>query len=285
MEALSVIIPIYNEEKSISSTLELIERVLKNSGLEWEIIAVNDGSEDGSLSKLNEFNGVKIISHNQNRGYGASLKTGLKMAQYDNICITDADGTYPNERIPELFMLYNERKLDMLIGARNGNKVSYPFIRKIPKFVIHKVANYVAGMQIEDINSGLRIFKKEMAQRFYQLFPDGFSFTTTLTLAALTNADKVEFISIDYFKRTGKSKISPLKDTLGFFYLLSLIMIYFNPFKLFFPPVVMLFLISFIYILRDFFVTRNLSEGSVLFPILTLNLFFMGLIADMISKK
>jgi len=285
MIGLSIIIPVYNEEMNIESTVGTLIDVLKDSGIICEIIAVNDGSQDNSLENLQKFRDIKIISHSKNRGYGASLKTGIKSAKYNNICITDADGTYPNDRIPDLYNTFISKGLDMVVGARTGKNVSYPFLRKIPKYFINKLANYISGTKIPDLNSGLRIFKKDIALNFFNLFPDGFSFTTTETLAMLSRGYEIEYIPINYFARQGTSKISPIKDTLAFFNLLCQIAVFFNPLKFFLPFVCILGLTSIAFLVRDIFILRNLSQSSVLFPILTLNLFFIALLADMISKK
>lgn len=285
MNSLSIVIPVYNEEECVKETIDLMKKVLSRSGISWEIIAVDDGSEDNSLQELQQFNDIKIVSHRKNKGYGSSLKTGMRLSKYNNICITDADSTYPIEKIPELFETFLKSNLDMVVGVRTGKNVAYPFMRRIPKFFIGKLANYISNTKIPDLNSGLRIFKKDIALKFFNLFPDGFSFTTTITMAMLCRGYNVEFIPIDYFKRGGKSKISPFKDTVGFFSQVSKIAIFFNPLKVFSPFVVILVLISLVFLIRDIFVLQNLSQSAVLFPILTGLVFFMGLIADMISKK
>lgn len=283
MENLTILVPVYNEEKSIRNTIDTLKKIIDQKN--WEIITVNDGSTDETTNILSAISGIKVINHRINKGYGASLKTGLRHAKYNNVCITDADNTYPNDRIPELYEKYLEDNLDMLVGARNGANVKYSFIRKIPKFFIIKLANYISGRKIPDINSGLRIFKKDIALRFFNLYPSGFSFTTTITMAFLCRDYDVEYISIDYFDREGTSKISPVKDTVGFFNLLSKIAVFYNPMKFFLPFVGLLTVISFAAIYRDIFLNQNLSQSSVLFPVLAVLIFFMGLIADMISKK
>jgi glycosyltransferase involved in cell wall biosynthesis len=285
MKNLSIIIPIYNEEKSIKETVEEIQQTLKICDISFEIIAINDGSTDNSLKILEQTEGIRVISHKQNKGYGASLKTGLRKTKYDNVCITDADSTYPNDRIPDLLDTLINNNLDMVVGSRNGTNVSYPFIKKVPKYFIKGFANYISGTKIPDINSGLRIFKKDVAMKFYNLYPAGFSFTTTITLSMICRGYDVEYVPIDYFFRKGDSKIAPIKDTIGFFSLLSKIAVFFNPMKFFMPIVLLLSLISLGFIIRDVFYNFNLSQSAVLFPILAILFFFIGLMADMISKK
>lgn len=285
--SLSIIVPAFNEELSIKKILQELYQTLQNSSIDnFELLVVNDGSSDNTEQEITD-SGIpcRLISHKVNRGYGASLKTGLRHARYETIAITDADGTYPNDKIPGMYEYYKNNQLDMLVGSRTGESVAYPFIKKIPKFFIVALANYIANSKIPDINSGLRIFDKEIALKFFNLYPEGFSFTITITMSMLCRGYAVEYIPIDYFHRQGKSKISPIKDTLGFFSLLSRIAVFFNPLKFFLPFVGLLTMISIVVLIRDVFINVNLSQSAVLFPILTVLIFFMGLIADMISKK
>ena len=125
-------------------------------------------------------NGVILLKHPSNKGYGASIKTGLSRAKFDNICITDADGTYPLEKIPSLLKKISDH--DMVVGARVGDGVDYSWIRSIPKFFLQHYVNFITSSYDPDINAGLRIFDKEKAKKFYKLYPNGFSLTTTITI-------------------------------------------------------------------------------------------------------
>jgi len=281
---LTILIPVFNEQLSIEKTISKIKDSLLNIELNWEVICINDGSTDDTGNILSEIQGIKVINHKTNKGYGASLKTGLRHATYSNICITDADGTYPNEKIPTIFQHFIENGLDMAIGARIGDNVHYPFFKKIPKFFIIKLANYITNSKIPDINSGFRIFKKKQACEFFHLYPNGFSFTTTITIGMLCRDYEVDFIPIDYYKREGKSKIHPWKDTLGFFKLLLKVALYFNPFKFFTPFIIFFTLISLGFLIKDVFIFQNLTQSSVFFPMFTFLIFTLGLLADLIIK-
>ena len=168
---ISIIIPAYNEEKSIVSVLKEIEDVMNRSRLGYEIIVVNDGSTDRTREVLKSSGlNIKVVSHRVNRGYGASLKTGICNAQHEIVVITDADGTYPSERIPELVDYIKD--YDMVVGARTGANVKVPLIRKPAKWVINRLAIYLTGMKIPDINSGLRVMKKTIANKYTGLLPN-----------------------------------------------------------------------------------------------------------------
>ena len=227
----SLVIPVYNEEDAIAGTVSHLHQILQS--YEYEIIVVNDGSTDTTSQVLASVTGVKLIEHNHNRGYGAALKTGIRQAQYPLIVITDADGTYPNERIPDLLEL--SKKADMVVGSRTGKNVTYSTLRKIPKWFLVRFAQWVTKTKIPDLNSGLRVFHRDILVKFVPVLPNTFSFTTTITIAMLTNNYIVHYEPIDYFHRVGKSKIKPIRDTLRFVQLILRMGVYFAPLRIFLP--------------------------------------------------
>ena len=288
----SIIIPCYNEKHAIRETIECIWTVVRTSDIKnVEIIAVNDGSTDGSEHVLNSLAAesqageLLVIHHNRNQGYGAALKTGIRRSQSDYICITDADGTYPNERIPELIQKITSNDLDMVVGARIGENVDYSKIRSIPKMVLVPWVSFLCGTEVPDMNSGLRIFRRDRSLDFLKLLPDGFSFTTTITICLLRNRYAVEFIPISYTKRIGKSHIKPFRDTLRFTQLILRTGMYFAPMRLLAPLIAalaVLFTISGIY---DLTALNNLTDKTVLLGFASLNVFLFALLADMIDKR
>jgi glycosyltransferase involved in cell wall biosynthesis len=286
LPAVSVIVPCYNEERAAAQTLEQLECALATVG-RYELIFVDDGSTDGTAARLQEAragrSSVRVIRHARNRGYGAALKTGLRAARSELVAITDADGTYPNDRLPDLIRA--AAASDMVVGARTGKNVSYPFIRRVPKAFLRAYASWIAGQPIPDINSGLRVFRRELALKFLGILPDGFSFTTTITVAMLTNSYAVEYVPIDYAERIGRSKIRPIRDTLNFFHLIARTGIYFAPLRVFLPIATLLglgFVASAIY---DVFVLGNLTDKTVILLMFTMNTGMFAALADMIDKR
>lgn len=288
----SIVIPCYNERNAIRETLEEIFQTLDQCNLsDIDIIVVNDGSTDGServLSSLIEEmhdRPLTIVNHRRNRGYGASLKSGIRRSQSEYICITDADGTYPNSRIPDLLNTTFAKELDMLVGARIGNDVNYSKIRSIPKMVLVPWVSFLCGSDVPDMNSGLRVFRRTLALDFLKLLPDGFSFTTTITICMLRNKYQVEFTPISYTKRIGKSHIKPVKDTLRFTQLILRTGMYFAPLRLLSPLFIglaVLFVLSGVY---DITVLNNITDKTLLFGFTSLNIFMFALLADMIDKR
>ena len=288
----SIIIPCYNEKHAIRDTIEWILSVIRDSKLKnVEIIAVNDGSTDGSeqvlnaLTKEHHSDDLLVVHHKRNQGYGAALKTGIRRSHSDYICITDADGTYPNDRIPDLIEQISSKDLDMVVGARIGPNVQYSKIRSIPKMILVPWVSFLCGTEVPDMNSGLRIFRRDRSLDFLKLLPDGFSFTTTITICLLRNRYAVEFTPISYARRIGKSHIKPIQDTLRFTQLILRTGMYFAPLRLLSPLIVALATLFSISSLYDLTILNNLTDKTVLLGFASLNVFMFALLADMIDKR
>lgn len=282
-DSISVVIPAYNEEKGIGNVLAELENVLGKTGLAHEIIVVDDGSEDAT-AKIVRGNGfVKLVQHPVNKGYGSSLKTGIRNATGKWILITDADGTYPTKEIPRLLEFIGQ--YDMVVGARTGKDVNIPLYRKPAKKLLAGLANYLAETKIPDINSGIRVFRKEDVLRFFSILPKGFSFTTTITLAYLSNDYTIKYVPIDYYKRHGTSKISPLRDFLNFAVLMIRTVAYFNPLKVFLPASITFLVAGFLVLLYQILLYRNIADLPVMLLLAGLQIGLMGLLADLIVRK
>jgi glycosyltransferase involved in cell wall biosynthesis len=274
-----IIIPAFNEEGGISSGIREIRKAMEPQDYEYEIIVVDDGSQDRT-AELARAEGVTVLVIPENRGYGASLKTGISHSRFDTIVITDADGTYPAHYIPELIAQLGQ--YDMVVGARTGKHVEEPMMRRPAKWFLRVLAGYLAGRHIPDLNSGLRVMKKDLVRRFAHLLPSGFSFTTTITLAALCSSSLVKYSPIDYRARIGESKIRPV-HAFDFALLIVRTIVYFNPLKIFLPLGAVFILGGFIKFVYDLFI-GNLSETALLGFITGALLWAVGLLSDQISK-
>jgi len=284
INGVSVVVPVYNEGNSVESTISTLSSVLSSLDIHYEIIFVNDGSTDNSADVLRKkTNLIKLVEHGSNRGYGASLKSGIRKAKYETIVITDADGTYPNEIIPDLLMKIDQK--DMIVGARTGSKVAIPLIRKPAKWFLNKLANYLSGIKIPDLNSGLRVMKKNIVEKYFHLLPDGFSFTTTITLAMASDAYQIEYVPINYLKRDGKSKIRPIHDTLNFIQLIVRTILYFNPLKVFMPLGILLIGLSFGLLMYRIFVDLAFGVTIIVMFLAGIQLLALGIIADLIVRR
>lgn len=275
----TIVVPAYNEEKGIREVLLELGKLDPR----LEVLVVDDGSTDRTSEIVAE-SGFRVIRHQMNRGYGAALKTGIRAARSDRIVITDADGTYPNERIPELVEKLDE--YHMVVGARVGQNVHIPLIRRPAKRALNLLANYLSETKIPDLNSGLRVFRKADVQRFFDILPSGFSFTTTITLSMHVNDLFVLYVPIDYHERKGSSKIRPIHDTLNFIALIVRTVLYFRPLKIFIPLAGFLFLLAIGVLGYSWYFTPKIMDASV--SIILMSSFQMaaiGLLADLIDKR
>jgi len=285
MEPVSIVIPAYNEEHGLGPVLEALLADMAQAGGLFEIIVVDDGSGDETAVIAAQYP-VTLLRHRVNKGYGAALKTGIRHAQHDIICITDADGTYPNNRIPQLVNLLTGEGYDMVVGARIGDNVQIPLVRRPAKWALGRLAAYVANEPIPDLNSGLRVFRRHVALRFFNILPNQFSFTTTITLAMLTNQYLVLYVPVDYFARVGKSKIRPIHDTINFMKLVLRIGLYFAPLKLFLPLSLWLLVLGIAWGSLTLAVTGQIADVSTLVIVMTaFQVFVIGLLAELINRR
>ena len=210
------------------------------------------------------------------RGGDAVHRLLVAMVRNMVVAITDADGTYPVESIPDL--LARAEHNAMVVGARLGKSVHIPLIRRPPKWFLNRLASYLAGQRLPDINSGLRLMRKSLVERYEYLLPDGFSFTTTITLAAACNGHPFEYVPINYHARLGESKIRA-RHAYDFTLLILRIIVVFNPLKVFIPVGAVLAVLGLAKFAYD--ITKdNLSESAVLGLIGALVVWAVGLLAD-----
>jgi glycosyltransferase involved in cell wall biosynthesis len=283
---LSVIVPTYNEERSVNQLIGSLSKTITECGLKkTEIIVVDDASSDGTneLLKNARRRGKinKIVEHEENMGYGASLKSGIRISKYKWILIIDADSTYNPADIPKLIERTDFH--DMVVGSRTKRGAKVPLARVIPKRILLVISNFLTGEDIKDLNSGLRIFKKRLAFEFWHLLPQRFSFTSTITLASHLKRYKVCYVPISYRKRIGDSSIKP-SDFLYFFTLIIRLVVYFNPLKFFFWPGIFLLLVGGGWVFQTMVAKNDITDSGLLMFLLGVQTTFFGLIADLIVR-
>lgn len=273
--AVSVIIPAFNEGGHIAGQIRSIREVLEASDWVYEIVVVDDGSSDDTGANAAE-EGVRVLQHRHNMGYGAALKRGIAEARYGWILITDADGTYPSSAIPRI--LERAPQSEMVVGARTGKMVNVPIVRRPAKWFLGRLASYLAGRQLPDLNSGMRLMRKDLIDAYLHLLPSGFSFTTTITLASACNDHHVTYVPIEYHARLGESKIRA-RHAYDFLVLILRTIVFFNPLKVFIPLGLLLAFVGLAKFAYDL-TLGNLSETALLGMLGALIIWSVGLLAD-----
>ena len=227
---LSVLVPAYNEADGIVATIRKLREVLEPTGLVHEILVVDDGSTDGTGERA-EAAGAQVIRQPRNGGYGLALKTALHRARYEWCAILDADGSYPIERLPDL--LAHVPAFDMVVGARDRFYDALP--KRLGRFFLLKAVQYAVRRPVPDVNSGMRVFRKDVALAHENRISSGFSFTTTLTLNMMLEDCFVHYVPIQYAARIGKSKVRIGIDTVRIVRIVLQALLYYDPFKVFLP--------------------------------------------------
>lgn len=281
---ISVVIPAYNEQGAITEAITRLRSVLERAEITpFEIIVVDDGSSDRTGGLAIEA-GARAVRHPHNIGYGRSIMDGIRAASHDMIVITDADGTYEVEKIPDLVAKYREG-FDMVVAARTGKHYNESPLKYLLRLILKAIVEYVAGRSIPDINSGLRVFSKTTSMKFFHRLCDRFSFTTSLTLAYMMNGQFVDYIESKYHERIGKSKVRLLKDSVSTFQYILEAVTYYNPLKIFtllsFLCIMFAGLVLCAALLFQLFSLFMLGVGSILVAMLILAL---GLLAVLLKQ-
>lgn len=228
---LSLLIPMRNEERAIEATIRAAKNVFSEHEIEAEILVIDDGSQDRS-AEIARAHGARVVSHLYGRGYGYALRTGVLAAKYDTLVISDADGTYPLEKIPMLLETY-ERGYDLVIGARTGRHFRGSLTKGVARRLFHFMCETAAGVHVPDANSGLRVFRRSALLPYLPMMCTTFSFTTSQTLCFLLLSRPVVFVPIEYHERVGRTKVKHFRDSIRTMQYIMQMFAIFNPVKLF----------------------------------------------------
>lgn len=272
----TIIIPAYNEGEGLARTLPELVPLAESSG--WEVIVIDDGSSDDTAD-VTRANGARLLSHPYNKGYGAALKTGIRNASGDIIVMMDSDGQHSGAAIHKL--LEHIDRYDMVVGARSSDVL----VRAPGKKLLSMVANFLIGSKIPDLNSGFRVFYKDTIKSFLHFCPNGFSFTTTITLAYLREAFSVKYVPIEAATRVGRaSSVKYFRDGYKTFLLIIRVIVLFNPLKVFIPASMFLFAAGSLFTAYGIIVFGRAPNTGILGILSSVILFFMGILADQISS-
>ncbi|MGV1100366.1 glycosyltransferase family 2 protein [Thiovibrio sp. JS02] len=272
----TILLPAYNEEMAIAQTIGKIRDLYPT----FEILVVDDSSTDGTMQAAMDA-GANVWPHPYNIGNGAAIKTGLRCAAGEWVVMMDADGQHDPADIAKL--LEHKDRYDMVVGARSKQSHGSAH-RNLANFLYNRLASYMTKRKIEDLTSGFRLVRKEVAKKFLYLLPNGFSYPTTITMAYLRCGRTVKFVPITTTKRKGKSKIKLLRDGTRFLLIISKIATLFSPFRIFLPVSLLFFVAGALYYLYTFISYNRFTNMSALLLSSSMMIFLLGLISEQITQ-
>ena len=279
MVELSIVVPIYNEEKAIQGFLKKLKDVLKNVKISHEIIAVDDASSDKTYEKIKKVKGVRVVRHPYNKGYGAALKTGARKGKGKYVLFIDGDGEHDPKNIPKL--IKHRKTYDMVVGARKFRS-SVP--RAIAIKIITSFANYVSEVKISDLNCGFRLVKRDILMKYLDSLPNRFSFTSTITMIFIKSGYSIKYIPVNVLRRKGKSKINPIKDFINFLVLVMKTSLIFSPLRVFLPVSLLFFVLGMGYLVYYIALYSDVPDSAIFLLTTSIIIFFFGFISDQISS-
>lgn len=273
----SIIIPAYDEEETIGEVVEGIQALYPD----FEIIVINDGSSDNTAQAAKDA-GALVYSHPYNIGNGASIKSGIRFASGRILVFMDGDGQHDPKDVKNILEYFPD--YDMVVGARpKGNHASWG--RAAANKIYNWLASYVAKFPIQDLTSGFRAVRSEIAHKFLYLLPNTYSYPTTITLGVLRSGRSVKYVPINTRSREkGKSKIKLFRDGIRFFLIIAKICTLYSPFRIFLPISVLMFLLGLSYYLYTFIVWGRFTNMSALLFTTSILIFMMGLISEQICQ-
>ncbi|MEM8961269.1 MAG: glycosyltransferase family 2 protein [Acidobacteriota bacterium] len=278
---LTIIIPAYNEAAVIGDVLADLHANLGD--VPAEIVVVDDGSSDDTAAIVEaataEMSNLRLVRHPRNRGYGASLTTGIRAARTEWVLTMDSDGQH---KTTDVVRLWEAAGPDAVIGQRR-KLLHSPLWRMPGKWLLGFMAQILAERKIPDLNSGLRLMRREVVNRYLHLCPSGFSFSTTTTMALLSRGYHVEWLPIDVEQRVGKSRVT-WKTGLATIMLIVRITALFNPLRIFLPVSFLFGIGGVLWGVPYILLGNGLSVGAMLLIVTGVLLFAFGVLADQISQ-
>jgi glycosyltransferase involved in cell wall biosynthesis len=287
----SIVLPCYNEQEHVLAEVDRICQAMDGTEFSYELLVIDDKSTDGTLAVLKDalprYPAMRLMPFRRNGGSGTARRIGTGEAYGRIVVWTDADMTYPNERIPEFVQyLLDNPDVDQVVGARTTEQGTFKVLRVPAKWAIRKIAERLASTKIPDLNSGLRAFRRDVALPYLRLLPPGFSCVTTITMSFLSNQHAVDYLPIAYAKRAGQSKFHFTKDAYRYILQVLRMVMYFNPIKVLMPLALWLFGLGVIKAVRDVIVYHLRITTSTLLLILSgLIIAAMALLADLIVRS
>jgi len=285
---LTVGLPVFNEVEAVRSTLLAVQSVADGMGVSYEILAVDDGSDDGTSEVLDEMatelgSVLTVIRHPYNLGNGASVKTAIRAARGEVLVLMDADGQHDPADIPRMYERVGP--YDLVVGART-TKTKGEWPRRFANLAFEALASYLTDFKIRDLTSGFRAFKTELVLEFVHLLPNKFSYPTTSTMAFIKAGYTVDFVTVEAARRSGKSKVSPARDGVRFLIIIGKMVMLFEPMRVFSPAAAILLMLavaSFAFTVID--ESRlHIPNSAVFLAVSAVIVFLIGMVAAQVAE-
>lgn len=279
-KSVSIVIPAFNEAPSIVGVIAELRAQLEGlSGIDWEIIVVDDASSDGTAEKISAISGISVLRHPQNRGYGASLKTGIHRAQGEYILTFDADGQHVPAEIPRL--LDGAADYDLTVGARDAN--ASPPQRRPGKAALALLMRLLMRAEIVDINCGLRLIRRKTILRYLHLCSNQFSFSMTSTIVMLGEGHFVRFVPVACRPRAGStSQVGVMSGINAATAIIRTIMVL-HPLRVLGPICTVLGVLFSVSLVYDIIANNDITDMTLLLMTFFLITLSAGLLADQIA--
>jgi glycosyltransferase involved in cell wall biosynthesis len=279
----SIVLPVHDEAGHLGAEIDRICGAMNGSAYSWELLVVDDGSTDGSAEIGRGRDHVRVLRSARNRGAGRARRDGTEAARGRVIVWSDADMTYPNDRIP--WLVEQLGSSDQIVGARTSERGTLRLMRVPAKWVIRRLATYLTRTKIPDLNSGFRAFRRDVGRQFVHQLPDGFSCVTTMTMTFLMNGYEVTYVPIEYRERAGRSKFHWWADTRRYVFQVVRMMLSYDPLRVFLP--VSMFLgavfaakLGYDIVDKDFRPAAN----TILLGFAVVQVLVVGLLADLVVR-
>lgn len=279
----SIVLPVYNEKGHLRQEIDRITAAMEASEFTYEIIVVDDGSNDGSSEALREIDGIRLIQFLENRGSGSARKYGTRAATGRVVVWTDVDMSYPNDDIPQL--VRDMAGYDQIVGARTTEEGTHKAFRVPAKWFIRRLASYLVQTPIPDLNSGLRAFRRDVALQYVSQLPPGFSCVTTITMTFLAHGYSIKYKPIPYATRAGRSKFHWASDTRRYLLQVIRMTLSFNPLRVFLPLGLLLLALGGGKLVYD--VVANdwkVAINTLLILFAAFQVFMIGMLADLVGR-
>jgi glycosyltransferase involved in cell wall biosynthesis len=283
-KTLSIVIPAYNEQESIGRLLDnLCPLALEK---QWKIVVVNDGSRDNTLETIRQhqyYNQIELVQNKVNKGYGGAIKEGIRNCGTDLVITIDADGQHELNDIQRMYDHLVENDADMVVGSRMRQK-NASLYRALGKTIIRRFTRLIMKIGVQDINSGIKMYRRDLASVYMSLCPDSMPYSDVIALVFINQRHLVSEIDVSIHKRIDGTSTISTKTAFQTLYAILNIAMFFNPLRVFLPLSCISLVAGLAWGLPIIVRGNGVSVGALFALITALLLFILGLIAEQLRQ-